>query len=92
MNNNAKLEISKKMDIQISKVIANYKLKGIVYLGNFHFTCRLITSNDRVWFHDGRITARRCCEEGHFSNFSNTDLLTCDEKNAMLAVYIHKNI
>ena len=30
-------------------------LKGVIYSGNFHFTCQLISDKD-VWFHDGMIT------------------------------------
>jgi hypothetical protein len=90
--NNAKLDISKKMKLHVSTISANYELKGIVYLGEFHFTSRIITSDYKVWFHDGRVTARTCYEEGLLSDFNKTDLLTCDGKRAMLVVYTEKHV
>jgi hypothetical protein len=44
--NNAKLDISKKMKQHVSTISANYELKEIVYLGEFHFTSHIITSDD----------------------------------------------
>jgi hypothetical protein len=90
MNNNTKLEISKNMSLLISTEITNYELKGIIYLGDFHFTCHLITSDYNIWFHDGRITGRTCYEKGHLSDFNNSDLLTCDGNKAVLVIYTEK--
>jgi hypothetical protein len=52
----------------------------------------IITSDDKVWFHDGRATAKTCYKKGLLSDFSKTDLLTCDGKMAMLVVYIKKHV
>jgi hypothetical protein len=89
---NAKLDTSKKMKLKVSTIFANYELKGIVYLDEFHFTSHIITSDYKVWFHNGKITARTCYEEGLLSDFSNTDLLTCDRKMAILVVYTEKHV
>ena len=37
-----------------------YKLKGAIYFGNNHFTCRLIDHNEVIWFHDGIATGNMC--------------------------------
>ena len=37
-----------------------YKLKGGIYFGNNHFTCRLIDNNEMIWFHDGIATGSAC--------------------------------
>ncbi|KZT11788.1 uncharacterized protein LAESUDRAFT_719732 [Laetiporus sulphureus 93-53] len=39
---------------------ARYRLAGVVYAGDFHFTCRVVTGADKVWRHDGRATGRSC--------------------------------
>jgi hypothetical protein len=70
-------------------------LKGIVYSGNFHFICRII-SDKTVWFHDGITTRRKCdkvgrCDKvGHITDFSDKTFMTCNNKHAVLAVYAKK--
>ena len=73
----------------MSKKKSDYELKGIIYLGDFHFICLLITSDYNVWFHDGRITGRACYKKGHLDDFNNSDLLTCNGKNATLVIYTY---
>ncbi|KAJ7112340.1 hypothetical protein C8R44DRAFT_632156 [Mycena epipterygia] len=38
-------------------------LRGVIYLGSFHFTSRVIGSDGRLWFHDGISTGRACIDE-----------------------------
>jgi hypothetical protein len=64
-------------------------LKGIVYLGNFHFTCRII-SDKNVWFHDGITTKSKCDKVGHITDFSDKMFMTCNNKHAVLAIYAKK--
>jgi hypothetical protein len=90
INNNTKIDISKKMTLPISTKRTDYELKGIIYLGDFHFTCLLITSDYNVWFHDGRITGRNCYKKRHLDNFNNSELLTHNGKNAILLLYTQK--
>ena len=33
----------------------SYRLAAIIYLGQYHFTCRLITDDHAIWLHDGQI-------------------------------------
>jgi len=90
INNNTKIDISKNMTLLISMKITEYKLKGIIYLKDFHFIYHLIASDYNVWFNGGRITGRTCHEKGHLSDFNNSDLLICDGKKAVLVIYIQK--
>lgn len=40
-----------------------YRLCGLVYFGGFHFTCRIIASNGKIWYHDGQETEGSCILE-----------------------------
>jgi hypothetical protein len=64
-------------------------LKGIVYSGNFHFTCRII-SDKNVWFHDSITTKSKCDKVGHITDFSDKMFMTCNNKHAVLAIYAKK--
>ncbi|KAJ6563563.1 hypothetical protein DFH09DRAFT_920212, partial [Mycena vulgaris] len=50
-------------------------LKGIIYGGQNHFTCRFIHSSGTVWFHNGISTWRACIQdsslEGRYKLQSN---------------------
>ncbi|PBL04583.1 hypothetical protein ARMGADRAFT_911557 [Armillaria gallica] len=41
-----------------------YKIAGIIYFGNNHFTARYIDHDNVVWFNDGMIQGRRAAREG----------------------------
>jgi hypothetical protein len=45
-----------------------YSLVRAIYLGNEHFTVRIIDSNSNVWFHDGITTGRTTTYEGNLVN------------------------
>ncbi|KAM6490121.1 hypothetical protein JOM56_014440, partial [Amanita muscaria] len=85
--------------IPISKTISIYlsnnktkrlSLRGIVYLGDFHFTCRIICPDKDVWFHDGIITKQFCTNQGMLKDISERDLLSCNLKHAVLVIYGNK--
>ena len=40
-------------------------LRGLVYYGGFHFVCRVITMNERIWYNDGK-------SMGHISTVDGT--------------------
>jgi Helitron helicase-like domain at N-terminus/PIF1-like helicase len=64
-------------------------LKGIVYSGNFHFTCRIV-SDKNVWFHDGMTTKSTCQKEGHITDFTDKKLMMYNNTVAVLAIYAKK--
>ncbi|KAJ6529446.1 hypothetical protein DFH09DRAFT_155008, partial [Mycena vulgaris] len=43
-------------------------LRGVIYFGNIHFTSRIISSDGRVWFHDGIGTGRACVDENYLDS------------------------
>jgi hypothetical protein len=65
----------------------SYLLKGIVYLGDFHFTSQIITSDNKVWFHDGIETRDNCQYNGKLDIYNGSDLLTCNNKHTCLIGY-----
>lgn len=67
----------------------NYRLRGIVYYGNYHFTSRIISENGTVWYHDGQTTASRCTREGSLID-ADIDLHSCKGKAMKLVIYARK--
>ncbi|KAF8239845.1 hypothetical protein L208DRAFT_1559972, partial [Tricholoma matsutake] len=64
-------------------------LKGVVYSGEFHFTSQII-SDKNVWYHDGMTTKSKCWDEGNAASFSEKTYMSCNNKNAVLAIYVKK--
>ena len=65
-------------------------LKGIIYIGNNHFTARIIDAKKNVWFYDGISTGKTCRYEKSLSAFTEKKLMTCDNNQAVLAIYARK--
>ncbi|KAF9455434.1 hypothetical protein BDZ94DRAFT_1351343, partial [Collybia nuda] len=62
-----------------------YKLKGIIYFANEHFTCRIIQSDGTVWFHDGITTGRFLTRDGNIGDSIN--LSSSRTQDAVAAFY-----
>ncbi|KAH6891707.1 hypothetical protein BKA70DRAFT_1119617 [Coprinopsis sp. MPI-PUGE-AT-0042] len=43
-------------------------LRGLIYLGNAHFSSRIIDLEGRIWHHDGATTGRVCQFDGHIDS------------------------
>jgi hypothetical protein len=65
-------------------------LRGLVYHGGFHFTCRIIDPLGKIWFNDGISTGRTSTEDGWFGKVSQPNLHTCRNKQLCLAIYAQK--
>jgi hypothetical protein len=63
------------------------KLRGIVYHGGYHFTSRIISSKQEVWYHDGITTRNLCTSEDKLVNISDLQLRRCRNKDLVLAIY-----
>ncbi|KAJ7451901.1 hypothetical protein FB451DRAFT_965913, partial [Mycena latifolia] len=60
-------------------------LRGIIYGGQSHFTCRFIDKYSNVWFHDGISTGRRCVREMNLTDVEDmTVLQKCGRKKAVI--------
>ena len=62
-----------------------YKLRGVMYYLDNHFTSCFISESGRVWYHDGITTGRQMVPEG---SVGDTELLgTCETGMAICALY-----
>ncbi|KAJ6465500.1 hypothetical protein C8R47DRAFT_1224369 [Mycena vitilis] len=78
-----KLVFNELLSFQVQGVAVNMRLRGIVYGGQNHFTCRLIGKDGRMWFHDGITTGRDCVPEVNFRSLQDKLVLhKCGEKKA----------
>jgi hypothetical protein len=80
------IQVSKKISFYNGDSLMVFGLKGIVYHGDFHYTARVCTSGS-VWFHDGMVSGRKCVYEKKLTEFTNSELSTCDGKMASLVIY-----
>ena len=60
-------------------------LRGIVYHGEDHFTCRIIDPDGTIWFHDG-LKGNACVQEGVSKNGWNI----CRGKKVVCMIYAQK--
>ena len=83
--------LSRTVKIQGSTRATTLHLRGLVYYGGFHFTCRIIDESGNIWFHDGMTTARTTIKEGRIGSVSQPDLKKCRNKQLCLVIYGHKS-
>lgn len=53
-------DISVQVTLSIKLYQNNFKLIGIIYFGNFHFTSRIIDYSGNIWFNDSLETGQQC--------------------------------
>ncbi|KAJ7016600.1 hypothetical protein C8F04DRAFT_981158 [Mycena alexandri] len=64
------------------------KLRGIIYGGQNHFTCRYVQQDGTVWFHDGITTGSSCLRENKLQDLKDRLCLhRCGAKLAVAAIY-----
>ena len=70
-------------------------LKGVIYLGQYHFVCRIVDSNKEVWYNDGQVTGKISQYEDKLNVFTEKQLRTHVNhngatKNAVFVIYARK--
>ncbi|KAF8219037.1 hypothetical protein L208DRAFT_1344229, partial [Tricholoma matsutake] len=68
-----------------------YKLRGVMYYLDDHFTSCIITESGHVWYHDGISTGCQMENEGSITNMIS-NLGTCRSWIATCAVYVIASI
>jgi len=63
-----------------------YILSSIIYLGSFHFSCRMFTNDGSVWTHDGRVNSGLPILESQILPDPNS-LLVFQGKKAQTYIY-----
>lgn len=75
------------VDIPVNgRPAVRYALRGVVYYGEHHFTCRVVSESGHIWYHDGMRTGSQLRMEG--STLENIDLLKHGSMNATAAIYV----
>jgi len=64
-----------------------FRLRGIVYHGEYHYTARVISVNQNVWFHDGMNTGNSTLPQGLLDKSFMSELNKCSGKSVELIVY-----
>ena len=80
------IQINYDFDVSIDDRNIQYKLCGIIYFGDSHFTSRILYDN-MVWFHDSVVTGQTTIYEGIVHDLLDS-LNTCRGKDASLVVYV----
>ncbi|KAJ7662405.1 hypothetical protein B0H17DRAFT_953120, partial [Mycena rosella] len=71
-----------------SGTLIKMRLRGVIYGGQGHFTCRFFDRTGCMWFHDGITTGRQCIQEDDLIHVPDLfSLHTCKGKNAVAVVY-----
>ena len=76
--------LSRTVKIQGSVHATTLHLKGLVYHGDYHFTCRIIDESGNIWFHDGMTTGKFSIKDGKFGSVSQPNLKKCRNKQLYL--------
>ena len=63
------------------------KLKGIVYHGRYHFTSRIVTADQQVWYYNGITTGQTCIQDGILANITEDRIKRCKNRDLVLAIY-----
>ncbi|PPQ87198.1 hypothetical protein CVT25_014753 [Psilocybe cyanescens] len=71
-----------------------YRLAGVIYGGQQHFTSRIVDRQGDVWYHDGIATSRHCIRECNINDLTDssqwlrTSVCGGHVKHAIYAVYV----
>ena len=68
-----------------------YRLRGLIYYGSFHFTCRIVDELGRVWYADGMTNHGKPALQGNIQNMSQQDLVKVEGRSLTVALYMLSN-
>ena len=87
VSNAPEINLDHSFHIPINGIATMYKLRGITYYRQYHFTARVIQNNGFVWYHDGLATGRNLEYEGTLGNLLDNNLSICEGRYASVAMY-----
>ena len=64
-----------------------YRLCGLIYYGSNHFTARIVTENQKVWFSDGMTNGRAYSLEGDLIDMTLAQLATASNTYKLSMVF-----
>ncbi len=57
------LDIDRDLTLNVNGTACRWSVRGMIYWGADHFTCRYVHVDGQVWYHDGISTGRSCVME-----------------------------
>ena len=81
------LEINKSFLLSKDGIEYFFKLRGVIYPSQNHFTSHIITQSDQIWFHDGITLQHSMKYEGLLNTKLCPDISYSNGGNAVLAIY-----
>ncbi|KAI0357519.1 hypothetical protein OH77DRAFT_1398804 [Trametes cingulata] len=76
--------LDRSFHMSMNSVTRYWKLRGLIYWGANHFTCRFVDHNGMVWYHDGVSCGQNCEVEGQVGE---VDLLEARGRSLSHLVY-----
>lgn len=81
-------DVSLNVETRVNIQDTSYRLCGIIYHGNFHFTARILSENDEVWYYDGMSNQGWCENEGIYSEISATSIRKVKGRRMTILIYL----
>lgn len=86
------LSVAKDLTVNMERAMTaggyDYKLKGLIYHGDHHFSSRVIDESGGIWFHDGIHTKRTCDYEGSIYDIDLKNLMRARHgRRCILGIY-----
>jgi hypothetical protein len=90
--NDRNVTLSHKVSVMGATRSTTLYLKGLVYHGDFHFTCRIVDFSGNIWFHDGMTMGSTSTYDGKIGHVGQPNLHKCRNKKLCLAIYAKKSL
>ena len=80
--------INVKWDSQLTMNDTVYRLCGMIYFADFHFTTRLITDIGDIWYQDSLHSPQSSIYKGNIESISGKTLNKAKEKVLSVVIYV----
>jgi hypothetical protein len=65
-------------------------LRGLIYYKNFHFTCRVVDLDGKIWYNDGKSMGRSSTIDGTLQSITEDSIWSQGEQSLVAAMYAQK--
>ncbi|KAJ6458429.1 hypothetical protein C8R47DRAFT_1080231 [Mycena vitilis] len=88
MLDSRKLVFDESLTLETEAGAKHFKLRGVIYSGGAHFTCRVVQRDGWVWYHDGIETGRNCIREFEYKSLDDLlEMQSCRGRSALTVIY-----
>ena len=81
-----KANVKWSLNLVINKT--TYRLAGMIYYNDFHFTSRVISATGDIWFHNDMQKEKNCQFEGNLDKMS-MEMLNTDPDGRFISIVIY---